>query len=373
MSKFIIIKYLILVSFVLKSVNPCRSYGVDLQNSDYVDFEQRWNPDLERKIEHPIVQHTKPYWKPHKEKLQTKLVNYKKIKIRPLRFIEPSVELQLFLADTSTWDQNFGSKKTASGFDELLHFNTKGLSYDLSIRFDALNYHYQMSYLSFHKEEKVNYPNSAFGYQINFGDVTSEVEGLAKTELDFFRIGNERIIDTNKYSKFSMMTGLGFLKLDRFERMRGNDKNGLNSEVSSNPAAPPGDKIIVDLGEDRIERQGAGLYMGFRYQSVLTKGLSWSTQFNLHQMQVEQDQSYLLQKEAQSSLFETSRSTLKNKRTETILDYEFKFQKYLRDFYNLSLGFRWLQFAKGPSKSLNGVTRDKFLIKGVTASIQRFF
>ena len=116
-----------------------------------------------------------------------------------------------------------------------------------------------------------------------------------------------------------------------------------------------------------------GLYMGFRYQSVLTKGLSWSTQFNLHQMQVEQKQSYLLQKEAKSSLFESIYTSTKNKRTETVLDYEFKFQKYLRDFYNLSLGFRWIQFANGPSKSLSGLSRDKFLVKGLTASIQRFF
>ncbi|PCJ21518.1 MAG: hypothetical protein COB02_02680 [Candidatus Cloacimonadota bacterium] len=355
------------------SKNPCRSYGVNLNNSSYVDYENRWNNDLESQVQHPIIQHTKPYWKPHKEQLKTKLVNYKQNKIRPLRFIEPSVELQLFLADTSSWDQNFGSRKTNQGFDELLHFNTAGLSYDLSLRFKAINYNYQISYLSFHNEEKVDYANSALGYQISFGDVTSEVTGLAKTELDFLRFGNERILDRNKYSQFTLMTGLGFLKLDRFERMRGNDKNGLNSEVSSNPAAPIGDKIIIDLGEDKINRKGLGLYMGFRYQSVLTKGLSWSTQVNLHQMQVKQNQSYLLQKEARSSLFESVTTNFQSKRTETLLDYEIKFQKYLRDFYNLSLGFRWLQFTKGPSKSLSGLTRDKFLLKGLTASVQRFF
>ena len=221
MRKFNIIKYLILLCFVLLDQTPCRSYGVDLENSTYVDYENRWNRDLEARVQHPVIQHTKPYWKPHQEKLKSKLVNYKNLKIRPLRFMEPSVELQLFLAETSSWDQNFGSKKTANGFDELLHFNTAGLSYDLSLRFDAFNYHYQMSLLSFHREEKVNYPISSLGYQISFGDVTSEVTGLAKTELDFLRIGNERVLDRNKYSQFTLMTGHGFMKLDRFESIRG--------------------------------------------------------------------------------------------------------------------------------------------------------
>ena len=58
--------------------------------------------------------------------------------------------------------------------------------------------------------------------------------------------------------------------------------------------------------------------------------------------------------------------------TDAIVDFEFKFQKYLRHFYNISIGYKYMQYLEEPRQAIDGVSRDKFAIKGIKLSVQNF-
>ena len=166
------------------------------------------------------------------------------------------------------------------------------------------------------------------------------------------------------------MWGASNLNFRRFERFRGQDRLGLNQATSTILLNDP---IIIEQGEYTLDKNGSGIFLGLKYHSHLGNGLSWISSLSYHGLKTSQTSQNLLQRVSQQGLLEQSSSAVEGNQTDGIIDFEFKFQKYLRHFYNLSIGYKYIQYLEEPRRSMDSVTRDKFSIKGIQLSLQRFF
>lgn len=365
------------VIFLTKISIWARPYGVGLDRNQNIQFDERWNEQLEVKEKHPLKAFEKPFWNSkvthHMHELGRKRYN-----IRPLRQVENSLEWNALYLFNTDLDINLavpnlnpgGIGGTPGSGNSAVRFDTRGFAHEFIGRFPALGYNLFGSMFLFHPENVLTGEQRATGYNLSFGNTVSEYSGLCDTNFNFLKLGNERFLDKKAQSRFSMLWGLSHLNFQRFERLRGLDRLGLNQSTSNILANDP---IIIEQGEYRLEKRGLGAFLGFRYHSHLGSGLSWSSALNYHGLSISQETETLIQKVSRQSLIEQNRNQIKENQMDGLIDFELKFQKYLRDFYNFSLGFRYLQYLEKPRRALDGIERDKFSLKGIQLSFQRFF
>ena len=353
-------------------VAEARPYASGMNNAENVDFERTWNTDLEKKELHPLEGYKRPYWRSMKPKHVKELKAYKRNLIRPLRSEENSVQLNALYLYTNNLDQPLayrnGATPTTIGSE--VSFDTRGLAYEVIGRFPAINYNIFVNYLSYSPRDEVIGAGNAQGYTLTFGNRVSEITGLSSTKLNFYQIGNERFLGKKKESRFSILSGLSFFDFTRFERIRGSDRLGLSNATST---ILPGDPIVIEQGEETLDKESLGLFAGLKYSSHLGNNFVMSSRASYHLFRTDQNISFLNQKVSRNSLFEQTQSRNQSTQSDGLIDFEFKIQKYFRHFYNVALGFRYLQIQEESRTSLGRVRKDHFSMKGVQASFQRFF
>lgn len=366
-----------LVTFTSIITLEARPYGVGFDRNDNIQYDERWNQELESPEKHPIESFKRPYWSTklphHNAKLQRN-----KPPIRPLRQTDNGIEWNVLYLYNTDLDINLAFPRVNQGViggsggsnESTVRFDTRGFAHDVKIRFPAFGYSVFGSMFVFHPESTIVGNPRASGYNLSFGNVISEYSGLSDSNFNFLMIGNERFLEKKKESRFSMLWGLSHLNLKRFERFRGLDRLGLSQATSS---VLPNDPIIIEQGEYSLDKQGFGGFIGFGYHSHLGSGLSWGSKINYHSLSISQSTEVLIQRISSQSLIESDVNQINRDQLDGVLDFEFKFQKYLRHFYNLSIGFRYLQFLEEPRQGIDGISREKFALKGVQLSFQRFF
>lgn len=353
-----------------------RPYAAGLDRSQNIEFDKRWNKELEINEVHPISSYKKPYWQSRRSHHIASLKQYDRSLIRPLRQVENSIEISTFYLDTTNLDVSlaFPNPTGAGGSigreEGTVRFDTRGQAYEFKGRFPAFGYNMFGSVLLFHPEDSLVGPERNSGYNLSFGNTVSEFSGLSKSTFNMLKIGNERFLGKKSESRFSILWGASHINFRRFERFRGQDRLGLNQATSSILLNDP---IIIEQGEYTLDKNGTGAFLGLKYHSHLGSGLSWLSSLTYHGLKTDQISQNLLQRVSQQGLLEQSNSSLERDQIDGIIDFEFKFQKYLRHFYNISIGYKYIQYFEEPRRAIDSVTRNKFAMKGVKLSLQRFF
>tara|TARA_Y100000589_G_scaffold85367_2_gene79319 strand:- start:228 stop:1352 length:1125 start_codon:yes stop_codon:yes gene_type:complete len=357
-------------------VTEARPYAAGLDRSKNIEFNQRWNNDLEVKESHPLKSYKKPYWQSKRTFHLNALDHYDRRLIDPLRQVENSLEISTLYLESTNLDVNLafpnpiGAGGSPLAGESTVRFSTEGLAHEVKARFPAFGYNVFSSIFIFHPEDNIAGPQRNVGYNLSFGNTVSEYSGLSKSTFNLYKIGNERFLGKKKESRFSVLWGLSHINLQRFERFRGQDRLGLNQATSN---ILPNDPIIIEQGEYTLDKNGTGAFLGFQYHSHLGSGLSWLSSLTYHGLKTDQLSQNFTQRVSQQGLLEESTSLTQRDQTDGIIDFEFKFQKYLRHFYNVSVGYRYIQYLEKPRRPIDGVSRDKFSIKGLQLSLQRFF
>ena len=350
-----------------------RPYGAGFDRNANIQYDERWNQDLEVPEKHPIESFKRPYWSSNIPHHNAKLERNKPA-IRPLRQIDNGIEWSVLYLYNTDLDINLAfpriNQGAASSDEPTVRFDTRGFAHDVKVRFPAFGYNVFGSMFLFHPENTIMGGPRPSGYNLSFGNIISEYSGLSDSNFNFLKLGNERFLEKKKESRFSMLWGLSHLNFRRFERFRGLDRLGLSQATST---ILPNDPIIIEQGEYSFDKQGFGGFIGFGYHSHLGSGLSWNSTINYHSLSVSQSTDTLIQRISSQSLIESDANQINRDQLDGVIDFEFKFQKYLRHFYNLSVGFRYLQFLEKPRQGLDGISREKFALKGVQLSFQRFF
>ena len=367
---------LCLLMFSIKAKLYSRPYAAGLDRSQNVEFDKRWNAELESEEVHPIYSYKKPYWKSRRSHHIDALNQYDRSLIRPLRQVENSLELSTYFLDSTNLDVSLafpnptGAGGSVGREEGTIRFDTRGLAYELKGRFPAFGYNLFSSLFLFHPEDSISGPQRNSGYNLSFGNTVSEFSGLSKSTFNLFKLGNERLLGKKSESRFSILWGASHLNFRRFERFRGQDRLGLNQATST---VLPNDPIIIEQGEYTLDKNGIGAFLGLQYHSHLGNGLSWLSSLTYHGLKIDQNSENLLQRVSQQGLLEQSNTSLKRDQIDGIIDFEFKLQKYLRHYYNISIGSKYMQYLEEPRRAIDSVTRDKFSIKGIKLSLQRFF
>lgn len=356
--------------FAIFSSLDARPYGSGLHSSEQVDFQRNWNQDLEREEKHPLTGFQKPYWKTNLPKHEKALKDYKRSLIRPLRQVENSVELKSYFLYTNGLDKVVSYENSNTGQGAGIEFDSRDFAWELSSRFPVAGYNVFASYLDFSPEDEFSKGNNANGYSLLFGNIVSEMTGVSNSSLKLFQVGNERFVGKKEESRFSILSGLSHMNFDQDIRVRGVDRLGLSQAVSN---VLPGDPIVLEQGQETFTKDGTGAFVGLKYQSHLSNNMSLSTHFNIHLLKSDLSNVIQTQRVSQTGLIETLRNQSSSSETDTLVDFEWNFRKFFRHFYSVNLGFRYLQFLHKDRVRFTGETDDKFSVKGLSFSVQRFF
>lgn len=364
--------------FVLVNHLISRPIGSGFKASDTIDFDARWNEDLEGPEEQPYLHLEKPYWTSHRQKHLDALDLPLRKQPNPLNMPRRSLQLRAWLVDAGEWDLLHGySLNAASGPVDALGFDTKGMAYEIMGRAKIGGYRSFLSWLRFDDKETRNHLPSVSGYDLVFGDRHSEINALSNTDLNLIRAGNERQIYQGHGGKLSFLQGLSYLDLKRFERIRGQDKNGLNrTRIPRDPAIPGGasDPVVLEQGEDSIDKDGMGGFLGLRFQQEINQNLSLNVAASVHYMKLSQTSTLLVDQISSAGLRRTVTNTSNTQsQGEPVVDLEFEVQKWFRADYNFSVGLRFLDFGAGPQTSLGNQARGNFYLRGVQVGFQRLF
>ena len=354
---------------ILVSQHQARPIGQGLGQPQNVDFLKNWDSSLEAQEQHPFEGFRDPYWKPPPKEFQY-LDPVQRHRKNALKWFENSVEWDLIYLDSQNLDQILGFSNGPSGPVSPLRFQTRDFAVEMTARLPFGHYNGFLSVLGFSPKEVINGNRLAAGYSLGFGNTVSEVEGLSKTQFYLTRIGNERILHTKDQSRWTLQGGLSHLHMKRFSRLRGEDQLGLNQATSTILAQDP---IQVEQGEENYAKEGLGGFLGFEYRSILNHSLSWSSGVHLHLLSSERETNFLNQKISSQGFLETASLQDKNRESNALLDLQFQFYKALKDSYRFALGLRYIEVLEGSSPRLNGTTRDRFALRGIQASFQRFF
>jgi len=355
-----------------------RPLGYGFKASDTIDFDARWNKDLEGPEEQPYLHLNKPYWSSHRQKHLDALDLPLKKQPNPLDMPRRSIQLRAWLVDAGQWDLVHGFSLTAAGGPrDALGFDTKGLAYEIMGRARIGGYRSFLSWLRFDDREEKNHTASASGYDLVFGDRHSEVSALSNTDLNLLRAGNERQIYQGHGGRLSFLQGLSYLDLKRFERIRGQDRSGLNSQrMPRDPAVPAGasDPVVLEQGEDSIDKDGLGGFLGLRFQQEINRNLSLNVSASIHYMKLSNTHSLQVDQISAAGLRRTVTNTkTTNSQGEPVIDLEFEVQKWFRADYNFSVGLRFLDFGEGSLTSLGNQAKDSFYLRGVQVGFQKLF
>ncbi len=339
-----------------------RPYGQGLAQSGNVDFQAHWNTELEARELHPFEARLKA---------APPLLRAQAETISPLDWERRGFEWNLLYFKDHGADQLLGATYANGALSDSLRMNTQGAALELKGRFHAIDYDWFVSALDFRPEDRLEAPQAPAGYALSFGDRVSQINGSKKLRLNLLRFGNERKLDETKTSRFTLLSGLSHLNLNWMERLRGVDDLGLNTSVSTVLA---GDPIHIEQGEEVLDREGLGAFLGLQYRSVLDWGLSWGSKASYHLLRSQRNHRVLVQRVSSQGLLETpqNRSTDETQ-VEGLLDLEFDLHRSVTENYNFTLGFRVLHFLEKSRVSLSGETRGPLVLKGVQASLQRFF
>jgi hypothetical protein len=350
-----------------------RPYGRVLHGIDEVDFEERWNEDLESEKYHPIIQLQAPYWRSHKREHEQKLNIAARVWVEPFKWREPSFEMRFLYLQSNRWDQLLGAKDNSTYRNDELRFHTKGPSFEAIGRFHAVDYDFKLSWLRFQQREELHIEPWAAGYRLSFGGIVTEGSGLSRTKFDLITLINERVLEQREFSRSTLSAGLTFIDLHRFERLKGVDRQGINPFFSTKSGIA-GDRITVEQGEELIKKDGPGLFLGGGYHSTLGRGVNWTSGLGVHILNNNTEQFIVGHRVAQSGVIESTSFSASHTEPEFLLDFNFRVQKYVREFYNVSLGFRYLHFLEAEDRvALSGESRKDFALKGVEIALQRFF
>jgi len=363
-------KGLFLLLFLFPLTVFSRPIGEGLSQSQIIDFSKNWNRDLEAAEKHPLEGFSRPYWRETPENFQRTDPVVRR-RENALRWFENSVQWDLIYFDSENLDQTLGFKNSSTGISTPLRFQTRDFALELTARLPVFN-HYNgfVSVLGFRPEEVIKGNHSVDGYALGFGNLASSVEGLSETQLYLTRIGNERVLSSRDHSRWTLQGGLSHFKVKRFSRLRGTDQLGLNQSFSS---VLPTDPIQIEQGEETYDKDGLGGFLGFEYRSILNHSLSYATRAHLHLLSTQRETSFSNQKISTQGFLDSTSSMDTSREGNALLDLSFQFFKALKDSYRFSLGIRYLEVLEGESPRLNGTTRDRFALKGVQASFQRFF
>ena len=367
---------LCILIFLLKVDLYSRPYAAGFDRSQNIEFDKRWNTELESEELHPINSYKKPYWQSKRSHHISSMNKYDRSLIRPLRQIDNGLELSTYYLDSTNLDVSLafpvptGAGGSVGREEGTVRFDTKGLAHEIKGRFPAFGYNLFSSLFLFHPEDSISGLQRNSGYNLSFGNTVSEYSGLSKSTFNLFTLGNERFLGKKRESRFSILWGASHLNMRRFERFRGQDRLGLNQATSTILANDP---IIIEQGEYILDKLGIGPFLGFKYHSHLGNGLSWLSSISYHSLRTDQNSQNFLQRVSQQGLLEETNTFVQRDQTDAIVDFEFKFQKYLRHFYNISIGYKYMQYLEEPRQAIDGVSRDKFAIKGIKLSVQRFF
>lgn len=370
----VVVFILLIYPLLADDIHPVgRPYGRVLHGIDEVDFEGRWNEDLESEKYHPIIQLQAPYWRSHKREHEQKLNIAAQVWVEPFKWQEPGFEMRFLYLQSNRWDQFLGVKDNSNYRNDELRFHTKGPSFEATGRFHAVDYDFKLSWLRFQQREELNIEPWMAGYRLSFGGVVTEITGLSRTKLDLVTLANERILERREFSRSTLSAGLTCMDLHRFERLRGSDRQGINPLFSTNSGIA-GDRITVEQGEELIKKDGLGLFVGGAYHATLGRGVNWTSGLGAHVFNNNTEQFIVGHKVAQSGVVESSSFSASHTKPEFLLDFNFRVQKYMREFYNVSLGFRYLHFLEAEERvALSGERRKDFAMKGVEIALQRFF
>ena len=371
---------LFVLIFSIRVALYSRPYAAGLDRSETIEFDKRWNTELESEEIHPVYSYKKPYWQSRRSHHIASLQKYDRSLIRPLREVENGLELSTYYLDSTNLDISLafpvstGAGGSTGREEDTVRFDTKGLAYELKGRFPAFGYNLFSSLFLFHPEDSISGPQRNSGYNLSFGNTVSEYSGLSKSTFNLFTLGNERFIGKKRESRFSILWGASHLNFRRFERFRGQDRftgpDRLNQATSTILANDP---IIIEQGEYILDKLGIGAFLGLKYHSHLGNGLSWLSSISYHGLKTDQNSQNLLQRVSEQGLLEETNTFAQRDQIDGIVDFEFKFQKYLRHFYNISIGYKYMQYLEEPRQAIDGVSRDKFAMKGIKLSVQRFF
>ena len=356
-----------LVTIGLLSARPV---GQGLAQSKEIDFVGNWNVDLEAEETHPFVGFSESFWGSapqgfiRKDPVERRREN-------ALRWFENSIEMDLIYFASENLDQNLGFRNSSSGPSSPLRFQTGDLAIEMTARMPFFS-HYNgfISMLGFRPEESLVGTRQANGYSLGFGNTVSEVEGLSRTGFFLSRIGNERTLATRESSRWTIQGGLSHLRMTRFARLRGTDNLGLNQTFFDGDMTDP---ILIEQGEESYEKEGLGGFVGFEYRSVLNHSLSYSTKAHLHLLSTERETTLSNHKISSRGLLDFSSASSSTREGNALIDLSLEFFKALKDSYRFSLGFRYMDMMEGESPRLNGGSRDRFALRGIQASFQRFF
>lgn len=347
-----------------------RPVGQGLAQSQQIDFSGNWNAQLEAEERHPVVSFSDPYWDTTPRGF-TRQEPKQRRRENALSWFENSLEMDLIYFASENLDQNLGFRNSADGPSSPLRFQTGDLAIEMTARMPIFS-HYNgfISMLGFRPQETLQGNRQANGYSLGFGNTVSEVEGLSQTGFFLSRIGNERVLATRSSSRWTIQGGLSHLRMSRFARLRGTDSLGLNQTFFQGDQADP---IVVEQGEESHEKNGLGGFFGFEYRSILNHSLSYSTKAHLHLLSAERETTLSSHKISSRGLLDVSSTTSSLRVGNALLDLSLDFYKALKDSYRFSLGLRYIEMMEGESPRLNGGTRDRFALRGVQASFQRFF
>jgi hypothetical protein len=339
-----------------------RPYGKGLDLAKDVDFKAHWNHKLEVAEVHPFNAYVKDRFRSSPTQGE---------KPSPLDWQRRGLEWNILYFQDHGADQFLGSPYVAAGVSESLRLDTEGAALELKGRFRAIDYDWFISDLYFRPEDRLDAPQTTSGYALSFGDKVSQVTGSKRLRLNLLRIGNERILDEGRSRRFTLLSGMSHLSLDWFERVRGVDELGLNSSVSTVLA---GDPIHIEQGEEALDRSGLGAFLGLQYRSILDWGVSWGSRASYHLLRSQRNHRVLVQRVSDQGLLESPQNRqTEGIFTEGLIDLEFDLHRSVSENYSLTLGFRVLHFLEKSRVSLSGEERGPMVLKGVQASLQRYF
>lgn len=370
-------KMAILCFFLFDFGGYARPLGQGFQASNQVDFSANWQ-ELESPLPSPVAHLTKPYWESHAQKHLDALGYEERRFPDPVALHEKGLELKFFYLEASNWDQTLGYRlNNLGGVEGTIGFDTHGLGLELSARRCLWDRPVEFSWFRLDREEEFLLPQSNQGYNLVFGGRNSDVLGLAETNLDLLKAGQDIELEHRGDMRFSWLRGFSWQRLRRFERIRGNDRLGLNTiQIPRDPNVPNGasDPVVLEQGEDSVKSEGPGLYTGFSFQRELTGSVSLNSSALIHLMHVDQTHSLSVDQisragvKAQSALIQDS-----SQRTQTLLDFEVELRRWMRRDTSFSLGYRYLSVSEPSRQNLAGTQNDPFVLRGVSLGWHRRF
>ena len=90
--------------FLLKVDLYSRPYAAGFDRSNNIEFDKRWNTELESEELHPIHSYKKPYWQSRRSHHIASMNKYDRSLIRPLRQIENGLEVSTYYLDSTNLD-----------------------------------------------------------------------------------------------------------------------------------------------------------------------------------------------------------------------------------------------------------------------------